>query len=152
MADFLQRHGFSSPEGRLHGGRFFGFHANQPDARMQVSADQGHAGRQTAAADRYEQVVDGCAGLPEQFQGDGRLAGNDIRVIVGVDEYPIFLLSQLQSALAGGVEIITMNDHGSAQFFHGVDLDVRRDRGHDNDRIDAEMACRQGNSLGVVTG
>ncbi len=118
---------------------------------MKIPADQGQASRQTAATNRYEQVVNRCAALSEQFQGDGRLAGDYVRVVIGVDENPVFFLRQFQGTPTGRIEIIAMDDYRSIQFFHGLYFDFRSNCGHDDHGVYAQMPGCQGNPLGVVT-
>ena len=94
MSDPVQGHRLSRIERSLHRCGFLRLNADEPDPRMQVLADQGHPGSQAATADTDKQVVDGCMILAKHFQRNSRLPGDDIRVIVGVDENPAAFLRQ----------------------------------------------------------
>jgi hypothetical protein len=50
-----------------------------------------------------------------------------------------------------GIVVAAQHDF-SAERFHRVDLDLRRRPRHDDDRADAEPACREGDALRVIAG
>src|ERR1035438_4943219 len=60
----------------------FGFGAENADGPMEILGDGGAAGQQAAAAHRGDESVE-VAGLLEQFESRGALAGHDHRVIEG---------------------------------------------------------------------
>ena len=91
--------------------------------------------------------------LRQDFQRDGALSGDDVRVVKRVDVSVAVRRLQFARVLRGGVVEVAMQDDfhlRPAQTPYRVNLDLRRGDGHDDDRAHAEAVGGKGDTLGVV--
>ena len=98
LADLLHRHAVGehadlrqahAPAGLERAGHGVGIHrldADDLDLRAQALDVGGDAGDQPAAADRHEDRIDRRLVLAQDFHADGALAGDHVRIVVGMDE------------------------------------------------------------------
>ena len=87
-------------EGAVHTGCTLGLHAVDLDLRLEALDGEGHAGDESAAAHRHDDGVH-IGQLVEDLEADGALPGDDLLVIVGVDEGHARLFLQLDSLVVG---------------------------------------------------
>jgi len=133
-----------------HGVGVDGLYADDADLGAQLLDVGGHAGNQAAAADGDEDGVDGTGVLAQDLHAYGALAGDDVRVVEGVDEGELFLRLQLLGVVVGvGEAFAVQHDFGLAGK-NGVDLELGGGDRHDDDGPAAHALGRQRDALGVV--
>ena len=92
----------------------------------------------------------GCVG--EHFERDRALAGDDRRVVIGMDGHQPLVARQRVGGLARGDEAVALQHDRRAEAFGAVDLGEGRALGHHDRRRDAEPARVIGDALRVVAG
>ena len=109
------------------------------------------AADQPAAADRrHDRVEIGPVG--EEFERDRPLAGDDRRIVIGVDKgEPVFMGERL-GRFARGDEAVALQHDIGAQAFCALDLDERGAFGHDDSCRDTEAPGVIGHPLGMIAG
>ena len=85
-AHLIQQHPLVALHGALQGRRVFRFHADDLDLGIEGLDETRHSGDQTAAAHRHEDGVQRCLVLTQDLHGHRPLSGNDLRIIVRMDE------------------------------------------------------------------
>src|SRR5690606_8254576 len=85
-ADFIEGHRAAGGQRGLHRGGVLGFDTDDLDIGAQEFGVGGDAGGQPAPADGDVDRGDGAAMLAQDFDGDGALAGDDLEIVIGVDE------------------------------------------------------------------
>ncbi len=85
-AHVVERHAVSRGDGTRHGVRIDGLHADDLHVRPQALHVGRHAGDQPAAAHRDEDRVDRLRALAQDLHADGALAGDHVRIVVGMHE------------------------------------------------------------------
>ena len=80
------------------------------------------------------------------------LAGDDIRVVKGVDKGQSFFLLQFQRVVIGIGVAFAKQHHLAAKAAYRVHLDLRGGGGHDDDGAGAQLAGTQGHALSMVSG
>ena len=152
-ADLIERDAPAGAQRLVHGvgvERLDADDAHLRHHRLDVAAD---AGDQPAAADRHEHGVQLAAlAMTHDLVADGALAGDDQRIVEGMDEgeaglgdEPIAVRLRVRVAVAG-------EHHLGAARPHRLHLDRRRRLRHDDDGAQAELLRRIGDALGVVAG
>ena len=121
-------------------------------SRAQALHVRGDAGDQAAAADGDEDRVDRPAVLAQDLHADGALAGDHVRIVVGMHEGELFAPGDLQRMRVGLVVGVAVQHHAGAARRDRGDLDLRRGDRHDDGRAAAELLRRQRHALGVVAG
>ena len=124
--------------------------ADHLDFRAQVLHVGGDTGDQAAATDRHEDRVQPAWVLTQDFHGHGALAGDGVRVVIRVDIDEALFVDQLQRVGQRLGERIAMQHHLAATRTHAFDLDLRGGLGHHDRGLDAQLAGRQGQALGMV--
>ena len=91
--------------------------------------------------------------LRQDFQRDGALSGDDVRVVKRVYVGVAVRFLQFARVLRGGVVEVAMQDDfhlRAAQTAHRVNFDLRRGDRHDDDRAHSEAVGRERHTLRVV--
>ena len=110
-----------------------------------------HAGEQSAAAGRHDDDVR-RGQVAEDLEAERTLAGNDLGVIVGVQERGVLLLADL-AGLGVSVVIAVAREHNvRAVALRGLRLGDGRGLGHDDRGRGAEAVRGVGHALCMVTG
>ncbi len=152
QADLFQRDALAGFQRLRHGVGIDCLDADDLDLRshrLDVGSD---AGDQATTTDAAEDGIDRFRVLLEDFHGDGALAGDDVRVVVRVDKGQALGLFQFQCVHIGiGIGIAEQHDFGAAAL-HGIDLDLRRGGGHDDDGAAAQFLRGQCHALRMVAG
>lgn len=138
------------PHGARHGIGVHGLHADHLDRRLQALYVGGDARDQAAASDADEDRVDGAHRLAQDLHADRALSGDDVRVVVGMDEREA--LAALDSPrLVVGLAVGVAGQHDlRAQRLHRIHLDLRRGHRHHDHGATPELACREGDTLRMV--
>ena len=124
-------------------------HADDLDLGVERLGGDGDPGNQPAAADRHDQRIEiGSAG--EQLEADRPLAGDDIGIVIGMDQHEPPLAGERVGRLAGGAEAVAPQHHGGAERLGAIDLDEGCALGHHDRRRDPEPAGMIGDALGMV--
>ena len=138
-------------EGRAHGGIHFGFDADDLHVRLERLDRDGNARNQAAAADRHDDRFEVRA-VGDDLEADGALSGNDMRVVIGMDEHRAAAGDGLlHDRLAIG-DCLAVDDHLRAEGAGGGDLHEGRWPRHDDGCRDAKPLGVPGDRLGVVAG
>ena len=87
--------------------------------------------------------------LPQDLHGDRALAGDHIRIVERVDEGQPMLGLQLGRVVVGVRVAVACQYHLAAQSLDGIDLDLRRGRGHHDHRTRTQLAGAQRDALGL---
>ena len=124
--------------------------ADDLHVRTQVFHIGGYAGDQTAAAHGHEHRVQGSRMLAQDLLADGPLTGDDLGIVVRVDEDHALVPLQDARMFIGVVIGVPMQHHFRAPAAHRRDFDGRRGFRHDDGRLDAHPRRRQSHPLGMV--
>ncbi len=138
-------------EGGEHGGDAGSLNPNDFDFGVGFLEGAGDAADQATAADGDENGF-GEGVLAEDLEADGALAGDDIRVIEGVNEGEAFGGGAAFGLGEGFVETLAEEDDFAAEVFGGVDLGDGGMLGHVDDGADAEAGGVIGEALAVIAG
>ena len=149
----VQRQPHSTPggQGGLQAGGAFGFDAEHPSPRAQILHIGANAGDQAAAAHRHEHRVR-TGMLVHDLHPHRALAGDDLRIVVWMHRDEALRLGQSLGLRRRLVVAVPVEYDFGTEAQDGVDLDVRRVAAHDDVRLKAQFARRQGNPLGMVAG
>ena len=142
---------FSFFQRRFHTGCSCRLYSDHPDMRIQKLRKSGNTGSQTAAANRYKNIVYKRK-LLDDLHGNGTLSGGNCRIIKGMDKRIAFLFCQLQSISAGFIIDIALQDHLCSIAFCPFHLNKRRCGRHYDDRLYPEFVSSIGNTLSVISG
>ena len=131
--------------------RAFGLHADDLYAGVDLLDARGHTAKQSAAAGRHDDDVR-RGQVAEDLEAERTLTGNDLGVIVGVQERGVLLLADL-AGLGVSVVIAVAREHNvRAVALRGFRLGDGRGLGHDDRGRDAEAVRGVGHALCMVAG
>ena len=131
--------------------RALGLHADDLHAGVDLLNARGHAGKQAAAAGRHDDDVR-RGQIAEDLEAERALTGNDLGVIVGVQERGVLLLADLAGFGVGVVIAVAREHNGGTVALRGLRLGDGRGLGHDNRGRDAEAVRGVGHALRMVAG
>ena len=154
-ADVVQRLARAAAHSGGHGGGILWLDADDFDIRTQAFRQYGDASEQATAAAGHEDGIDVVRMLGEDFQRNGALSGNHVRIVEGMDIGVAVLFLQGFGVLRGGVVEVAVQDDFHvcpAEAAHRIDFDGGGGDGHDDDGADAEAVGGKCHALGVVTG
>ena len=137
-------------DGLQHGRQAGRLHANDFYLGTQLLDGAGHAGDQTAPANRHDHSFQ-LRALLEQLEADGALPGDDGDVVEGVQKDLALLAGQLQGVFASFVVIHAVEDYVAAIILRGCHLDEGRGGGHDDGAANAALRGVIGDGLRVVS-
>ena len=137
-------------QGFRKAGGVLGLHPDYPGFRAQVLDVGGHAGDQATTANRNEHGMDRLGELPQQLHGHSSLAGDGVRVVIGVDIGVAMLLDLFPGIGSRLVKGVPHQHHLGTVITHGIDLDLRRSPGHHDGGMDTQLGGRQRNALGMI--
>jgi hypothetical protein len=150
QSDLVQRDHATTRERRRHRSGICRFHPDHLDRGVQEFHEGGDAGGQSAPADGHEDRLDRIGMLPQDFEPDGALAGNDIGVVERMHEGQAAFGLDLPSLALRVVERIAVQDDLSAQSADRFDLDGGRRPRHDDRRRDGQLARRERHALSMI--
>ena len=131
--------------------RTLGLHADDLHAGVDLLDARGHTGKQSAAAGRHDDDVR-RGQVAEDLEAERTLTGNDLGVIVGVQERGVLLLADL-AGLGVSVVIAVAREHNvRAVALRGLRLGDGRGLGHDDRGRYAEAVRGVGHALCMVAG
>ena len=136
-------------QGGLHGGHLLGLDADDPRARDDRLQREPDAADQPAAAHRHQHGVE-VGHLLGQLEADRALAGDDTRVVEGMDEDQPALGLDLHGAGIGLVVVLSVQDDLGAVPPRPRDLAQRCPGRHGDDRGDAEAGRVKGHGEAMV--
>ena len=113
QADMIEPHAFTGRDGCPHAGCVLGLDTDHLDVRPQELDVRGDTGGQTTAPDLHKDRLERIRMLTQEFHAHGALAGDDIRIVIGVDEgCPCLALdaSRVDIGLVEGVAV--QHDYG----------------------------------------
>ena len=122
--DLAQHHPLAGGHGRLQAVRLVRLDADHLDLRTQVLDVGGDAGDQSATAHRDEDRIEAAGLLAENLHGHGALAGDGVRIVVGMDEGVALLVDQLQRVGQRLGEGVAVQHRLGAMGAHRLDLDL----------------------------
>ena len=125
-------------------------YADDFDARANLFDECGDACRQSAAADGDEDGVDVVGTLAHDFHADCALSGNHVGVVKRGNVGQFFFFCQFHRVIIGIVVGNAFEDDFAASAFDGVDFDLGRGFGHNDDGAAAQTLCRKCDALCVV--
>ena len=131
--------------------RALGLHADDLHAGVDLLDARGHAGKQAAAAGRHDDDVR-RGQIAEDLEAERALTGNDLGVIVGVQERGVLLLADLAGFGVGVVIAVAREHNGGTVALRGLRLGDGRGLGHDDRGRDAEAVRGVGHALRMVAG
>ena len=126
-------------------------HADDLDPRGERLGGDRDPRNQPAAADRHDDRVE-IGPVGQQFERDRPLAGDDRRVVIGVDKGQAVFAGERLCRFARSGEAVAFEHDLGAERFGVIDFDERRALGHDDRRRDAETPRMIGDALGMVAG
>ena len=138
-------------DGFLHGRHVFRLDADDFDLRVDVLSGYGQAGNEAAAANRCDDSID-FGKLFDDFQGNRPLAGNDFRVVEGMDEGIAVFRRQFNGFGCGFIEEIPVEDDIGTVAAGRRNLAQGSVFRHADDGLAAIFAGSQSHALGVVSG
>ncbi len=131
--------------------RALSLHADDLHAGVDLLDARGHTGEQSAAAGWHDDDVR-RGQVAEDLEAERALAGNDLGVIVGMQERGVLLLADL-AGLGVSVVIAVAREHDvRAVALRSLRLGDGRGLGHDDRGRDAEAVRSIGHALCVVAG
>ena len=136
-------------EGAVHAGCALGLHAVDLDVRLQALDGEGHAGNESAASHRHDDGVH-IGQLVENFEADGPLTGNDLLVVVGVDEGHARFFLQLHGLVVGVVVGSGYEADLRTEVLGVLHLHDGRAVRHADDALDTAAGSGQRHALCVV--
>ena len=145
-----QRDATSFVQGGLNAGGVFRLHADNPRLWPNMSQIGRHAGQQSAATTTDKHVIQRLLGLPYQLHCHSPLTGNHIGVIKGVNKCEAFRLCERPGTHRGLIEGIAVHHHFGTQRLHRIHFDQGCGNGHDDRCLDAQLRCRQRDTLCVI--
>ena len=96
--------------------------------------------------------MQGLGVLAQDLHADGALAGDDLRVVEGVDEGQAPLRHPLHGLGIGLIVGIPVQHGLGAEAAHRLDLDGRRGPRHDDGGLDPQSRRPHGHPLGMIAG
>ena len=135
----------------MHAGRVVRLHADHLDLRPEGLHVGRHPCYQAAATHGHEDGMQGVAVLAHDLHGHRALTGDDLGVVVGVDEAHALRGHQLLSVGEGLVIGVAVQHDLCAETTHGVHLDTGGGLGHDDTGAHAQLARAQCHALGMIT-
>jgi hypothetical protein len=135
----------------VHVGKAQRLHADHPDPGLEALGRGRHAADQAAPAHRHDQGLELRHRL-QHLQGHGALAGDDGRVVVGVDQRQLLALRQFHGVGAGFLQGVAMQHHLGAEQARAFHLHHGREARHDDHGPQAQPLRVVGHALGVVAG
>ncbi len=139
-------------DGADHGIRISHLDADDFDLRtdrFDVCCDTGN---ETAAADGYEDGVDGVSVLVEDLHRDGPLPCDDVGVVEGMDEDGVLLLGQFEGVEVGIGVAIAMKDDITAESRDSFGFESGGCDRHDDGRAASEALGAHRDPLSMVAG
>ena len=136
-------------EGAIHAGCALGLHAVDLDVGLQALDGEGHAGDESAASHRHDDSVH-IGQLVEDLKADSTLTGDDLLVVVGVDEGHARLFLQLHGLVVGVVVGAGYEADLRTEVLGVLHLHDGRAVRHADDALDAAAGSSQCHALCVV--
>jgi hypothetical protein len=132
-------------------GHVFGFYCDDFRLRPQCFHGKRNTRNQTGAANGHKNGIE-IGNLPDNFEPDRSLSGNDGRVVVAVNIGEIFFRGDLVGTSFGFSEIFPVYHYVRAQSLTIVDFDERRVLRHHHRGRNAEQSALISECLRVVAG
>ena len=136
-------------ERAIHAGCALGLHAVDLDVGLQALDGEGHAGDESAAAHRHDDGIH-IGQLVEDLKADSTLTGNDLLVVVGVDEGHARLFLQLHGLVVGVVVGAGYEADLRTEVLGILNLHDGRAVRHTDDALDAAAGSGQRHALCVI--
>ena len=136
-------------EGAVHAGCALGLHAVDLDVGLQALDGKCHAGDESAAAHRHDDSVH-IGQLVENFEADSTLTGDDLLVVVGVDEGHARFFLQLHGLVVGVVVGAGYEADLRTEVLGVLNLHDGRTVRHADDAFDAAAGGSQCHALRMV--
>ncbi len=152
QADLTERHALIGLQGGCHARGILRFDADHLDVGPQEFDRGRDAGGEAATSDRDEHGFDRIGMLPQDFEADGALSGNDVEIVERMNESQALLPFDLPGLGIGLIECIAMQDHLSAAALHRVDLDRRGGARHHDGRLGPQALRGEGEPLRMIAG
>ncbi len=138
-------------EGIGHRGGTLRLHAIHLARRLQALDSAGDAGDEAAATDRHDHGIH-IVERVHDLEADRALAGDDILVVVGVDERGARLLLETHGLVVRIVVGAGDKSHLGAEPARVLDLHDRGTIRHADDALDAHVGRGECDALGMVSG
>src|SRR5690606_29414653 len=142
-------------ERRRVGGRVRRLHPDDPhpaaQLRLELPERRGDPRDEPAAADRHDDVGH-IRHLLEDLEGEPALTGHDIRVVERRDDDRARALGELGRRLQRLVDDMAVQHDVGPVVARGLQLRQRHTDRHEDRRADAQLARRERDPLGVVSG
>ncbi|MCY1439036.1 hypothetical protein D9M71_552550 [compost metagenome] len=151
-ADLGQHHPLAGGHSGLQTVGIMRLDADHLDLGAQVFDVGSDAGDQAAATDRHEDRIQLARLLAEDLHGHGALAGDHVRVVERRHEGRAFAVGQLQGMGQGVGEAFAVQHHLATARTHAFNLEFRGSGRHNDGGAHAQLASRQGDTLGMVAG
>ena len=132
-SDIFEADDFSGFDGLFHAAGVVCLYTDDFDARADLFDECGNARSQPAAADGDEDGVDVVGTLAHDFHADRALSGNHVGVVKWGDVGQFFFFCQFHRVIIGIVVGNAFEDDFAAAAFDGVDFDLGRGFGHNDD-------------------
>ena len=141
---------FAGGEGAVSVVGIFRFSANHANLRAHGFRGDGSTAEETAAADGRNDDVE-VGNVFEQFDGCGALAGDDLRIVVRMNQHGAgFFLEDFAGGVARSDAIFAFGD-AAAVGFDGLTLGAGRGAGHDDPRGNTPTAGGERNGCGMIS-
>lgn len=137
--------------GAQHGGQLLGLNADHADAGIGFLEGTGDSADESAAPNGHDHGFN-IRHLLEQFEADGALAGDDFRVVEGMDEGATLFEPPAESFFAGFVVAGAVEDDVCAVIARRGDLDQRSGQRHHDLGTNSACSGVEGHSLRMVAG
>ena len=134
-----------------HRGKTLGLYADDLNRRLDRLGCYGHAGDESAAADRHHQCVQ-IRDRREHLQCDGALARDDRFIVVRMNEHEILARGHFEGMASRFVECVAVQHDLRAEAARALDLHTGREARHHDDGADPEPVRVIGDTLRVVAG
>ena len=90
--------------------------------------------------------------LAQDLHADGALPGDDVRIVIGVDEGQALLHLHLTRMSIGFIETLAVEHDAATLPFHRLDLDGRCGAWHHDGRLGAQSLSGEGHALRMISG
>ena len=150
--DLVEDDALAGRERRRHAGGVVRLDADHLHLGPQELGIDGDARGEPAAPDRHEHRLERIGMLAQDLHADGALPGDDVGIVIGVDEGQALLGLKLAGVGIGLVEALAMQDDAATPAFHRLHLDGRCGARHHDGCLGAEPLSRQGHALRVIAG
>ena len=147
-----QPHAVPCPERLGHGIRVYRLDADDLDLWTQPFDVSRDARNQSTAAYRRKDRLDGSAAFAQDLHADGALAGDHVRVVVGVNEGQLFPPCQGHGVGVGVIVSIPCQDNPCATGGHRGHLDLGSCSRHDDGGFTSKPLSGVSHTLGMVPG